>query len=118
MRFTCKYCGKKIDPRKTEKYQRKICDKPLLYEVRATCKHCHKQQMITVMDTLQKHYADQYGRVLQEMNDSGRFFDHPACYVRLLKQKTDLEVSIQHRHAVLMERLEKLRKEGLLIDGK
>ncbi len=118
MRFTCKYCGKKIDIRKTDNHNQKICEKPLLYGVTATCKHCHKQQMVTVVDTLQKMYGDQYDRLIREMNNSGRFFSHPACYVGLLKQKTDLEVRIQHRHAVLMERLEKLRKEGLLIDGK
>lgn len=118
MKFTCIYCGKKIDIRKADKYDRKICDKPLLHEVVACCKHCHRFQRVTVMDTLQKMNADKYGKILQQMNASGLMLKHPGIYSKLLKDKLELEDQIRHRHTVLMGNLERLQQEGVLIDGK
>lgn len=118
MKFKCQYCGKNIDIRKVDKYTHQICEKPVLFEVIATCKHCHRQQRVTVMDTLQKYTAEQYGKVLTEMQRSGGFFRHPAYHAELLKKKLGLESDILHRHRVLMEKMERLKQEGVLMDGK
>lgn len=118
MKFKCQYCGRNIDIRKVDKTVSKICEKPLLYEVVATCKRCNHQQRVTVMDTLQKMYGDKYGRICDELKNSGSFFSNPARKAKLMKEKIDLEADIQHRHEVLMEKLEKLQQEGVLMDGK
>ena len=118
MKFKCQYCDRNIDIRKVDKTVSKICEKPLLYEVVATCKRCHQSQRVTVMDTLQKWNGDKYERICKELKDSGSFFGNPAKKAKLLKEKIDLEAEIQHRHTVLMKKLNRLREEGLLIDGK